>query len=290
MKIQTMSIVVGDSSCNARCPFCVSKMTKNPSRTEYSYSDKYWRNFNVACKCAAMGGVSTILLTGKGEPTLHAGLLFQHLDKLKDQPFPFIELQTNGQTKFATSKNFWEELYARGLTTVALSVVHYSDKRNKEIYFPHVPNKQMTPLDDLIEMIHSVGLTVRLTCMMLNGYIDCTSEIENLIAYCKYHKVKQLTIRPITAPENSDNEISQWIHKHTLTDLQIEIFFNYIKIHGTPVLKLAHGAVVYDYKGQNICLANCLTTNADEEQMRQIILFPDGTLGYDWKYTGAVLL
>jgi len=30
MKIQTMSVVVGTSACNAKCPFCVSSTTFTP--------------------------------------------------------------------------------------------------------------------------------------------------------------------------------------------------------------------------------------------------------------------
>jgi hypothetical protein len=32
MKIQTMSLVVGGDSCNAHCPYCVSRMTGLPCK------------------------------------------------------------------------------------------------------------------------------------------------------------------------------------------------------------------------------------------------------------------
>jgi hypothetical protein len=49
---------------------------------------------------------------------------------------------------------------------------------------------------------------------------------------------------------------------------------------------------VFDYKGQNVCLSNCLTHEpyTDKSVMRNLIFFPDGHLRYDWEYQGAILL
>ncbi len=55
-------------------------------------------------------------------------------------------------------------------------------------------------------------------------------------------------------------------------------------------MTLMHGAVGYDVGGQNVCLTDCLTLDASNEDIRQLIFFPDGRLGYDWQYEGAVLL
>ena len=68
MKINTFTVIVGGMACNARCPYCVSKMT--PDCGMKKSAEPNWRNFNVACKFARDAGVSTALLTGKGEPTI----------------------------------------------------------------------------------------------------------------------------------------------------------------------------------------------------------------------------
>ncbi len=68
MKISTFTIVVGSAACNAACPYCVSKMTgKELGMKEPKVN---WRNFDKACRLAQVNQVSTVLLTGKGEPTL----------------------------------------------------------------------------------------------------------------------------------------------------------------------------------------------------------------------------
>ena len=67
MKFRTFSIVVGNNACNAKCDFCVAKMT---DQVNFKCKDIDHRVFNVACSLADKAGVTTALLTSKGEPTL----------------------------------------------------------------------------------------------------------------------------------------------------------------------------------------------------------------------------
>ncbi len=316
MKIQTMSIVVGDNSCNASCPYCISKVTGAMDKVK----EVNWRNFHIACRLAEKAGTTTVLLTGKGEPTLHPELILRYLNFLSGARyfFPFIELQTNGiklnspeyknkwrvDLKLSTYageqegvKNDWLSLwYAAGLTTICLSAVHYKRERNQEIYGKDYPD-----IKELVDKLHKIGYTVRLSVMLLKKYIDSKEEVCNLASYCKENKIKQLTIRPIDAPIKQERLISQetlyhdwgktgeWIAAHTPNKEWLEIQ-DYVSSEGYCILKLAHGAKVYDFYGQNLCLATCLTTNFDTEHMRQIIFYPDGSIFYDWKFKGAVLL
>ena len=139
MKIQTYSMVVGTRACNARCPFCVSKMTPSQGITHKPLKIN-WRNFHIGCRFAKNSGVSTVLLTGKGEPTLYPGQIAEFLKCLQHYEFPFIELQTNGmlllqqREKYTTHLKIWYEL---GLTTIAISIVHYDFAKNREIYQPN---------------------------------------------------------------------------------------------------------------------------------------------------------
>lgn len=94
MKISTFSIVTGSAACNARCPFCVSHMTP-PSDVELKPPEVNWRNFKKACRLAQLGGTTTVMFTGKGEPTLFPDQISDYLMVLKGYDFPLIELQTN---------------------------------------------------------------------------------------------------------------------------------------------------------------------------------------------------
>jgi len=55
-------------------------------------------------------------------------------------------------------------------------------------------------------------------------------------------------------------------------------------------MTLSHGATVFDLKGQNLCLNHCLSVQPEAEEMRNLIFFPNGRLGYYWQYPGAIIL
>ncbi|MFA5312352.1 MAG: radical SAM protein [Methanomassiliicoccales archaeon] len=294
MKVQTMSIVVGTEACNARCPFCIAGMTPCRENLPSNFGLINWRNFDIACRCAYQAGVMTVLLTGKGEPTLYPELITTYLQELSAKKyFPFIELQTNGillgKDKYDT---YLAEWYKLGLTTICISTVHYLCYENSKIYQPYLDKaSDILDLVSLINKLHKFGFSVRLSCMLVSGYIDSANEFELLMDFCRRNKVEQLTVRPIVAPNESESStIASWTRQHSLTNEQILDIHKYIDSRGHAVLELPHGATVYDVEGQNVCWANCITTNKSIEEMRQIIFFPDGRISYDWKYNGAILL
>jgi len=309
VKIQTMSVVVGTRACNAKCPFCVAKMSVDQGLTSDLGDDGWrgtknidWLNFKSACRCAQIGGATTVLLTGKGEPTLYPQQISHYLRALKPYDFPFIELQTNGIKLMEDSFSLpWDEnAYMgqvgsnvphlerwrdEGLRTVCISAVHIDRERNQEVYGEAYPD-----LVELVKKINHFGITVRLAIIMLKGYIDDFDKVDNVAAFCRENGIKQLTIRSVSYPEEGSGSTKMWTLDHVIEQEDLEGIYNLVEKSADPVLHLPHGATVYDYMGQNLCVSNCLTTNETSEEMRQIIFFPDGTISYDWCYKGAILL
>lgn len=288
MRIQTFTVVAGNARCNARCPYCVSKMTPDVGVSKESPSINV-RNFNIAKQLAKDSGVSTMLITGKGEPTLYPANISMYLELAKNY-FPLMELQTNGINIFNGSADYdlkyWYDL---GLTTIAVSAVHWLQEKNKEIFGPQAPD-----LAPLVDKIHSHGFSVRLSITMLKDYVDCPRSLMEqggLINFCKAIGVEQLTVRPIARPQDSaDVKVAKYVNDHMLSEDDILSIRGALNTCGTKLLELPHGATVYDFNGQNICLSNCLTLSSTDEQIRQLIFFPDGQLRYDWQYEGARLL
>ena len=289
MKIQTFTIVAGSAACNAHCPYCVSKMTgKELGLKEPKVN---WRNFKKACRLAQVNQVSTVLFTGKGEPTLFPEQLTKFLEHMKKSEFPLIELQTNALVfgkqfkKYEKHLKKWHEL---GLNTMCISIAHYKKEKNKEIY---TKNSEYIDLEDVIKKLHDIGYSVRLSCMMMKDYIDAIEEVKELAKFSKKNKVEQLTIRSIRAPTSSKNpEIYNWTKKHVLPKSQIIKTNNFLIKNAKKLMTFSHGAVVYDLNGQNICSSDCLTIKPETDELRQLIFFPDGHLRYDWQFEGAILL
>jgi molybdenum cofactor biosynthesis enzyme MoaA len=288
MRIETMSIVVGTAACNAGCQFCVSKMTP-PNGVSIREPEVKWSRLAKAIQFAERMGVVTVLLTGKGEPTLFPETLLAITSEVGGK-FPFVELQTNGLAIGHGDFDKLTMLYGRGLTTVALSVVSHLPEINRSVYYSHRPKMDYPDLGQTIKKIHDTGLSVRLTAMMMKGGIDDTESLADFVDFARDNHVEQVTVRPITRSSSpEDSTVAKWVDDRTLSYQQLQEIRCALYGQGTLLLKLRHGAEVFDVFGQNVCLSNCLTPPQGED-IRQVIYFPDGHLRYDWQYPGAILM
>jgi molybdenum cofactor biosynthesis enzyme MoaA len=245
-----------------------------------------WRNFATACKLADKCGATTALITGKGEPTLHLEQVERYIIELS--MFPLVELQTNGILPARGAKVGWRRWHVLGLNTVAISVVHFEQKRNAEIY-----GGKHYDLSEFIKELHDAGLSVRLTVMMLKGYIDSAEEVRKLLNFAREYKVEQVTVRNIEVSKNLDDHtdpIFRWVNEYRLSYDEEKEIEKWLCFNHTKVLELPFGAQVFDVYGQNLCLSNCLTVNEQPDTLRHLIFFPDGHLRYAWQYPGAILL
>ncbi len=301
MKIQTFSVVVGGDACNAQCPYCVSKLTgsKNGLKEGQKPMEINRRNFNIACNFAKQSGVSTVLLTGKGEPLLYHNHISRYLEMLEKWQFPFIELQTNGillhsqTTNPFFTDNLLKNWYAAGLTTVSLSCVHFMPAPNMEIF------GQDIHLLSNVARLHDLGFSVRISCVGVAGMIDDTHTVLAFVEWCRKHQVEQFTWRPATNIPEKDTVnnpvkkgVHEWINLNGVDEKNVKAitdWFDYEK-NATLLLELAHGAKVYDCYGQNISLNSCLTHRPNPDDIRQLIFSSDGHLRYSWTKKGAIII
>lgn len=296
MNVQTLSIVTGSMACQAKCPFCVSKMTPQ-NGVESKLPEVNWRNFHKAAKLANNWNVSTVILTGKGEPTLFPEQVSEFLSELDEYEFPLIELQTNG-IKLAewfnkTRTNLYPysrlgQWYDLGLTMVNLSVVSQDPKLNEQIY---TPGREYHDLEKLVKDIHDYGISVRLSCTMLDGYMSTPDQVRDFIEFAKKVGAEQVTLRPVAAPDDTENPgVAATTRNMMLSYNQTRSIESWLALNGTLLLRLPTGGCVYDVYGQNVCWTDCLTVHAEEGNfMRQLIFFPDGHLRYAWQHKGAVI-
>jgi len=282
VKIGTLSLVVGTAACNAACGYCVSKMTGHAAER----LDVNWRRFDVACRLAQQCGVTTTLLTGKGEPTLWPDLILDYLQRLDRYRMPVVELQTNG-TLLEAGQHDVRKWASIGLSLVCLSITHYDARSSNQLM--QIRDERFDYWE-IVKLLHNLGLSVRLNCTMLRNGIWQFDQIERLIDQCRDHGVEQLTLRDVVVPNRCVNKtVTEYARNQRVS--AAAYVRGCLEMQGAvQLLHLPHGAIVYDYHGQNVCVNNCLTTSTDPDTMRQIIFFPDGRIAYDWTYPGARLL
>jgi hypothetical protein len=264
--------------------------------------DINFRNFRKACLFAKQSGVSTVLLTGKGEPLLYPDLITDYLNALEEFDFPFIELQTNGialnkmdEVGYKNSgdgETYLEKWYGLGLTTISLSCVHWDGVENRKIY-----GKNYGELHDYIQICHREGFSVRVSCVMYVGGVCSIDGVRFFAAKCKEWEVEQFTARPVSnsvsIEETSDSRkkrVYNWVKKHGVPIENVDRIRPFFDCNASLLLELAHGARVYDYEGQNVSINSCLTHSPNPDEVRQLIFFPDGHLRYSWVHSGAIII
>ncbi len=273
MKFGTFSIVIGSNRCNATCPYCISKRTRKTDHTLNGNIEKdtfSMERLHIASSLAVSSGVTTCLLTGTGEPLLSPDditIVLEHLNR----KFPIVELQTNGIELQSSPLDKWREL---GLTTISLSCIHWKTEENQKIFGPYYIS-----LKKNINILKEHGFSIRFSYIGLKGYIGSLTDILDIVQFSKTMEVDQTTWRPVYGGGdfNLDKLEIAYIKEELLKDFH-------------HLLTLPHGAMVFDIDGINFCLSNCLTRTENPEEVRQIILFSNGRIGYDWDRPGAVIL
>lgn len=284
MKAHTFSIVVGNSACNANCPYCVSKMTQSVTLTPPCFDEG---RFNIACRIADQmrDGLLTVMLTGQGEPMLFPEQITRYIDCINFR-FPLIELQTNGTLIKQNIDNLkrWQDC---GLTLVCISI---ASGGNSSRHLMGIKDENYDAWR-AAGMLQNIGLNVRLNCTMTDVGTYLPESCQNLIDRANNAGIDQLTFREVVRPTSSANgKVSDWVDFHNV-DGAAQRLNHYLLYQGaTPLLDLPGGGQVYDYRGQNVAVSNCLTGTTDPNDLRQVIFFPDGRVMYDWRYPGARLL
>lgn len=278
-------------ACQARCPFCVSAFSPTNGLTTKKLTIN-WRNFDIACRLAEKAGVTTAMLTGKGEPTLFPDQVTEYLEALKARyNFPIVEIQSNGidagRGKLDAYLQRWYDL---GLSTFAISVVSHREEHNQRIY---TPTSKYINLVETIAKLHQIGFSVRLATVMVKGILDTPEAMDEMIQFARDNKVEQLTFRPVNQtakPDKAnpkDQSIYDWTTANRIPKEQVRVLQDHVADNGMELMQLPHGATIYDVKGQNVCMTNSLTLSTNPDEIRQLIFFPDGKLLYDWQYPGA---
>ena len=81
-----------------------------------------------------------------------------------------------------------------------------------------------------------------------------------------------------------------WIAEHALPEPDVLAVEREVATRGDLLRTLSYGPSVYDYHGLSVCVATCMTETQSPDEIRSLILMPDGHVYHSWFHPGSVLL
>jgi len=279
MKAQSLAICVLNKGCNKNCPYCISKLTGY----DIANADLIERNTNKVVKLATTASVSSVILTGKGEPLLNIDAIDYFGDKFVDFP---IEVQTNGAL-LLQNKRLIKTLYNCNVNVVAFS-------------FDNIA--QFEQFTEIIEGIQILGMVARVTFNVTDGYMSpevaTKIDLSDFITQCKQVGVSQLSFRNITIPHNFNSVCAtteawaaySWIMGNTQKSFYYSLVHQLTALDANLIRSLAFGAKVYDVDGIAVTYFDyCLQDNHKEEDIRSLIFGEDGHCYSTWNSKASIL-
>jgi molybdenum cofactor biosynthesis enzyme MoaA len=273
MKANNLTISVYTPRCKNECPFCISKMTGDIPYNK----DLYWRNLDKVKTITLFGGISSVLITSKGEPLDNLDDTLRIISYFDSLHFP-VELQTNGKFLVKNQKVL-STLYKKGLNVLAVSIAHPSDLIRNET---------------MLIKANEEGLVTRLTIVLSHDWKSET--FYRILAYCTDHNVSQLTFRIPTIPQRYVDTkesmlVRQWVsaqepryYKQILEAMKMYCSDD------TLTRKLPFGAAIHDIKGVGVTVMDyCIQEVSNGDDLRSLVYQTDGHLYTTWDKKGSIL-
>ena len=292
MKAASLSVNLC-GSCNAKCPFCISKMAwKTGMRNNY----KLFNGFHKALKYATYHRVDTLLVTGSGEPTLYEdrGLTVNdYAHEAERLNMPVRELQTNGF-------KIWIEIQEDGIKAVAkkykwFTHISISAASTNPKSSAHIMGlSEDYSYRELAKHLSDLGFIVRIQ-LNLNHLGNQYILLDRYTKRLAESGVHQLSLHQIQKPwediKPGGEKYAAWIDQYAWNDEQCQDIWDQVIKGGTHLRNLSFGAKVYDYNGLSVAVTHCMDMKAnDDGSVRSLILQPDGHVYHHWNYRGSILL
>ena len=250
--VQSVSLLAGTKICDARCPFCVAELTPTHGLSNREVEIPIPRLRDIL-EYGRQGNAKTLMITGKGEPTLFPEHITKFLEETREFEektgfkFQKKELQSNGirvahyPEKYHAYLDRWKTL---GLQTFIVSIVHYDPEENRKNYVPYL--NSYIDLDKTVQTLHQHGLAVRLGCIAYNGGIDSREKLVKLINLTMRIGADELTVRSVATSDTTQSAgVHQWIKEHELTPEQHNDMYQFLEQEGLILTRYPFGGTIY---------------------------------------------
>jgi hypothetical protein len=82
--------------------------------------------------------------------------------------------------------------------------------------------------------------------------------------------------------------LNNWISNSYIRAVKLKNLHQELREKSVLLNKIKYNSFLYGYKDTNISWWSCLMLEINSDNVRQIILYPDGKLFYDWRYKGSI--
>lgn len=262
MELQSFSLLVGTSACNAKCYKCAGRELRKYAPASDGIIDEVM--IKKTLHDCYLRGARRISLSSSGEPTLSPLSVTKTLElidscKTQDVRFFPISLYTNG-IRIGEDKDFchtylsyWKKL---GLTTLYLTVHSADEQKNARRY----GIETYPSLNDVISRIHDAHILVRANLVLskktIRSYDEFVYTVQELIS----KKVDSFSVWKMQGLEKDSEK------KHVVPDEDIEKMSMWLERTVLPVPMKFLGRVYH----------------APLLSEKKVTLFQDGTLAPTW--------
>jgi hypothetical protein len=284
MKAENLTICVPNNGCDKDCPFCVSKMTGYVAFNE----NLFRQNINRVKTVARASGVTSVLLTGKGEPMLNARWVGVLAKEFEEWP---VELQTNGLNIIKCLKDgdvgMSRFLSGGDLNTIAISAdsMGYALKALTTLN----PYRKSLNLRITFNIINEKTLGIPINESIFNIAMDKLYEAgASQVTFRKLSVPRQ--VRPCS-PEGAKAAAYIAVDVSKMYESQlVEMIEESLSNEGELIRILRNGFKVYEYRGLAILYSDyCIQDMDHEDDIRSLIYMEDGHLYTNWNSPASML-
>ena len=278
MKANNLTISVPYRGCDRNCPYCVSKMTGYITANEEAFSSNLEKVRTVADNCA----VTSLLVTGKGEPFLNTDAIDLLLDVFGDYPF---EVQTNGHQLLTWFNQDVESFADRCRLNSGINVFAVSLDRFESL----------ERCSDMFHFLDNAGAVVRVT-MNASSWLKDAS-FESFIDTCLEARIRQFSIRKLTIPHFVDDmmredfqKTARWIEEHADGKVYDRLIQEFMGGSYEKLRDLNFGASIYDVRGVSFThFEYCIQDSNSGDNIRSLIYQEDGHLYTSWNSRASII-
>lgn len=272
LKAENLTISLPNVGCDKNCPYCVSKMTGYMTAN----IEMMDRNLQKVVNVAEAADVTSILFTGKGEPTLNLSNISHFAFKLKER-WP-LELQTNGIRLAADTQQIDWLFEVAGIDVLAISM------DSPEQFQDYIP---------IFRRANELGMITRITVNITNRLGDDFT-FWSLINYCAQHGIRQLTLRRIVAPQYPrDLKVAKWIEENAPLEKYNSLMMEGWRVaekEGRLIRQLANGVYIWDINDVSFSYSDyCIQEKSMGDNVRSLVFQEDGHLYTSWSSLASVL-